>query len=62
MMLRAALAAGAALPPEALKALDSASGDSTFSALETVGLKLEPRRSPIEVLVIDQAEKTPTDN
>ena len=62
MMIRAAVAAGAALPPEALKALDSAPGDSTFSALESVGLKLEPRKAPIEVLVIDHIEKTPTDN
>lgn len=62
MMIRAAVAAGAALPPEALKALDSAPGDSTFSALESVGLKLEPRKAPIEVLVIDHMEKTPTDN
>ncbi len=62
MLIRAASIAGAALPPEALKLLDASSGDTTFSALETVGLKLEPRKAPLEVLVIDHMERTPSDN
>jgi uncharacterized protein (TIGR03435 family) len=62
MMIRSAVAAGVNLPPEALKLLDGANGDSLFSALETVGLKLEQRKSPIDVLVIDHIEKSPTDN
>jgi uncharacterized protein (TIGR03435 family) len=40
-------------------------GDQTvsiFSSLEALGLKLEPRRAPVEVIVIDRAEKTPTAN
>jgi uncharacterized protein (TIGR03435 family) len=51
-----------ALPPEAIQAMQNASGDSLFSALQTVGLKLEPRKAPLDVLVIDHAEKTPTEN
>jgi len=62
MMIRAALAAGVALPPEALQLMEGASGDSLFSALQTLGLKLESRKAPLDVLVIDHAEKTPTDN
>jgi uncharacterized protein (TIGR03435 family) len=62
MMIRAAIAAGATLPPEALKLLDGASGDSLFSAIEAQGLKLEKRRVPIDVVVIDHIEKSPTDN
>jgi uncharacterized protein (TIGR03435 family) len=62
MMIRSAIAAGVALPPEALKLLDGSNGDSLFNALETVGLKLEQRKAPIEVMVIDHIEKTPTDN
>jgi uncharacterized protein (TIGR03435 family) len=62
MIIRAAVIAGATLPPEALKVLDTASGDTTFSALETIGLKLEPRKAPLEVLVIDHMERAPSDN
>jgi uncharacterized protein (TIGR03435 family) len=36
--------------------------DSIFGALEAVGLKLQPGRHTFEYLVIDQAERTPTEN
>jgi len=62
MMIRAAIAAGVSLPPEALKLADASSGDTLFSAVEALGLKLEPRKAPLETLVIDQALKTPTEN
>ena len=35
---------------------------SIFSSLEGIGLKLEPRKAPMEALVVDHAEKTPTAN
>lgn len=62
MLIRSAVAAGIQLPPRALQLADAASGDSLFSAIEKLGLKLEPRKAPLEVLVIDHAEKTPTEN
>jgi uncharacterized protein (TIGR03435 family) len=62
MIIRAAVIAGATMPPEALKLLDASSGDTTFSALDTVGLKLEARKAPLEVLVIDNMERAPSDN
>jgi uncharacterized protein (TIGR03435 family) len=62
MMVRAAVAAGVVVRPEALKLLDNSSGDSLFDAIQKLGLKLESRRAPIEMLVIDEAQKTPTDN
>jgi len=62
MMIRSALAAGVVLPPGAEKLLESASGDSLFTAIQTLGLKLDSRRAPLEVLVIDQMQKTPTEN
>ena len=37
-------------------------GDSIFKAVEKLGLKLEARRAPVENIVIDHLEKTPTEN
>jgi uncharacterized protein (TIGR03435 family) len=38
------------------------SGVSAYSAVEKLGLKLEPRKAPVEQLVVDSAEKMPTEN
>jgi len=62
MGIRAAIAAGVQLPPQALQYAESVSGDSLINAVEKLGLKLESRKAPVEVLVIDHAEKTPTEN
>ena len=62
MMIRGALANGVVLPPQALKLLDYSSGDSLFAAVESLGLKLDRRKAPIEVIVVDQMDKTPTEN
>jgi uncharacterized protein (TIGR03435 family) len=62
MLIRSAIGAGIQLPPQALQLADAASGASLFSAIEKLGLKLEARKAPLEVLVIDHAEKAPTDN
>ena len=42
--------------------LDNASDGSLFSAIEELGLKLERRKEPLRVLVVDRMEKTPTSN
>jgi len=62
MMVRAAIAQGSAVSPDASKLLDASSGDTLFNAVEKLGLKLESRKAPIEMLIIDQAVKTPTEN
>jgi uncharacterized protein (TIGR03435 family) len=38
------------------------SGTSAYSAVEKMGLKLESRKAPVEQLVVDSAEKMPTEN
>jgi uncharacterized protein (TIGR03435 family) len=70
-ILKAARAAGVNMPgaPQgagpagapADAASDPASG-SVFTAVQQLGLRLEPRKSAIETIVVDHLEKTPTEN
>ncbi len=62
MLIRSAIAAGITMPPEALRMLSGSSGDSLVNALERLGLKLENRKAPLEMLVIDHIDKSPTEN
>jgi uncharacterized protein (TIGR03435 family) len=62
MLVRAAINAGVNLPPQALTALDGSSAGALPDALQQLGLKLEARKAPLDVLVIDDALKTPTAN
>jgi uncharacterized protein (TIGR03435 family) len=62
MLIRAGVNAGAVLPPQALALLDNASLASLFEAMQKVGLKLDARKAPLDLLVIDDARKTPTEN
>jgi uncharacterized protein (TIGR03435 family) len=71
-MMEAARRAGAPVPPNALGARGDAgrpadaasdpSGGSIFASIQALGLKLEPRKSSIESIVIDHVEKMPTEN
>jgi uncharacterized protein (TIGR03435 family) len=63
MLIRAAISAGVNLPPAAMHLLDgTSSGVELSDALQQVGLKLDARKAPLDVLVIDDALKTPTAN
>jgi uncharacterized protein (TIGR03435 family) len=62
MMVRSGVAAGVTLPPQALKMLENTSVDSLHSQLAKHGLKLEAKKAPLDVIVIDAADKTPTEN
>ena len=62
LLIRSAIAAGVTLPPEALRAMEGASGDSMAMALDKLGLKLESRKAPIDVMMVDHVSKMPTDN
>jgi uncharacterized protein (TIGR03435 family) len=61
-MIRSAVAAGVSLPAQAMRLLDSASPNAIPDALKALGLSLDSRRAPIDVVVIDSADKTPTEN
>ncbi len=62
MLMRSAINAGVNLPPEARQMMDAGSDETLFAGLESVGLKLERRKAPLDVLVVDHAEKAPTAN
>jgi uncharacterized protein (TIGR03435 family) len=62
MMIRSAVSAGVILPPQALALLDGSSMSSLINSMKKVGLSLEARRAPLEVIVVDQMQKTPTEN
>jgi len=62
MLIRSAINAGITLPPQALQLLEGQSGESLFMALQNIGLKVEARKAPLEVLIVDRATKAPTEN
>jgi uncharacterized protein (TIGR03435 family) len=46
----------------AIAAGSDAAPSAIFANIQQLGLKLEPRKSPVTTLVIDHAEKMPTEN
>jgi len=62
MLIRVAVNAGMILPPQALQLLDNGSIASLLDGLQQLGLKMDARKAPLDVLVIDQLAKTPTEN
>jgi hypothetical protein len=56
ILIRGAVNSGVTLPPEALRLLEGFSGESTFLALQSVGLKLESRKAPLDGLPIESLE------
>jgi uncharacterized protein (TIGR03435 family) len=43
-------------------ASEPSGGSTVYSSVQALGLKLENRKAPVEQLIVDHAEKTPTDN
>lgn len=54
--------AGPAGLPGAPAASDPSGGNSLAGALQKLGLKMEPRKLPVETIVVDHLDKTPTEN
>ena len=68
-LLKIAQAVGVNIPqqpgggaPGGLAASDPGASSSLGDAVKALGLKLESRKAPIEQLVVDNADKTPTNN
>ena len=59
--IRAALYAGVTLPEQVLKLLDTG-GEPLIGAMQQLGLKLDARKTPIAVLVVDDVRRQPVDN
>lgn len=62
MLIRSAIYAGDVMSPRAMRLLDGTSSAPLGDALQQIGLKLEAQKAPLDVLVIDDALKTPTAN
>ena len=61
IMIRSAVNAGVPVAPQARELMEAA-GNPLVNAIEQIGLKLDPRREPVAVIVIDDARRTPTEN
>jgi uncharacterized protein (TIGR03435 family) len=48
--------------PGRLATASDPSSNSVFASVQQLGLRLEPRKNPSEVIVVDHLEKTPTQN
>ena len=57
-----AMGGGAAGPGPAFAASDPGGGSSVKDSVQKLGLRLESRKVPIDVMVIDHMEKSPTEN
>ncbi len=62
LLVRSAVNAGVSLPPPALRLLDTGPPVSLFDSLDQLGLHLDARKLPLDMIVVDQALQTPTDN
>ncbi|HEY1302633.1 MAG TPA: TIGR03435 family protein [Vicinamibacterales bacterium] len=61
-LIRSAINQGVSLPPQALRLLETASSDPLSAPLSESGLSLDARRAPLDVIVVDSALRTPTEN
>jgi uncharacterized protein (TIGR03435 family) len=62
LLVRSAVNAGVDLPPPALRLLDAGPPVSLFDAIDQLGLHLDARKLPLDMIVVDSALQTPTDN
>ena len=54
---------GGGAAPQSNEASDpGGGGSSVYQSVEKLGLKLEPRRAPVDQVIVESVEKTPTEN
>jgi uncharacterized protein (TIGR03435 family) len=57
-----ALGLGPRGEPGRVDASDPSGNSSVLESVQQLGLKLDPRKAPVEFVVVDHLEKTPTEN
>jgi uncharacterized protein (TIGR03435 family) len=62
MLIQSAVNSGVTLPPQVLRSVEPVSGSAVSSELQAAGLKLESRKAPLDVIVVDHVDKNPTEN
>jgi uncharacterized protein (TIGR03435 family) len=62
MLVRAAVNTGIVVSPRALRLLDTGSIASLMDGLQQLGLGLDARKAPLDMIVVDQVSKMPADN
>jgi uncharacterized protein (TIGR03435 family) len=62
LLVRSGANAGVTMPPQAMRLLDAGPPTSLFDAIDQVGLHLDSRKLPLDIIVVDSAQQTPTDN
>jgi uncharacterized protein (TIGR03435 family) len=61
LLRRAAVNFGMVIPAQMMRAIDTETNPLP-QAIEQLGLKLDPRRMSVDLLVVDQVRRTPTEN
>ncbi len=62
LLIRAAVNSGVQLAPPIVRMADGVSNALLQDPMQKVGLKLEARKAPLDLIVVDSALRTPTDN
>jgi uncharacterized protein (TIGR03435 family) len=62
MLIHAAVGAGMQLPPQVVQFAANGSVGSLIDGFQSLGLKMESRKAPVDVLVVDSLNKTPSEN
>jgi len=62
MLIRAAISSGLVLPPQIVRMTEGNTASSLMDAAQQIGLKIDARKSPLDLIVVDQMLKNPTEN